>query len=86
MVVGAALGLTLVSTTPAMAQSCFDLWYNRNSIFKAAGYCFTTSQAIQTFGNAGCLYDDEREVPLSANQRRQVQAIRAQERAYGCNY
>jgi YARHG domain len=37
----------------------------RNSIFKAAGFCFKTSRGIGAFGNAGCLYDNEYDVPSS---------------------
>ncbi|WP_244424050.1 YARHG domain-containing protein [Methylobacterium sp. GXF4] len=43
---------------------CEELWSERNAIFKAAGYCFRTPQAIQAFGNAGCQFDDEADVPL----------------------
>jgi hypothetical protein len=41
------------------SSSCEELWSERNAIFKAAGYCFRTPQAIQAFGNAGCQFDDE---------------------------
>ncbi len=37
----------------SVSSSCEELWSERNAIFKAAGYCFRTSQAIQAFGNAG---------------------------------
>jgi YARHG domain len=80
-----ALGAVfLAAATPAQAQSCADLWYQRNSIFKEAGYCFRTPRGVRAFGNAGCLYDEESEVPLSDRQRRIVAQIRATERAYGC--
>jgi hypothetical protein len=74
----------LLSVTPVSAQTCRELWYQRNEIFKAAGYCFRTPQGIAAFGNAGCLYDDEADVPLSENARRRVAALRAQERRQGC--
>ena len=48
-------------------QSCDQLYYARNSIYKAAGLCFHTPRAIQTFGNAGCQYDNPGEVRLSGN-------------------
>ena len=38
---------------------CSDLWYFRNNLFKVAGYCFKTAQAIRTFGNSGCAYDSQ---------------------------
>jgi hypothetical protein len=79
-----AVGALLASAATAEAQSCYDLWYQRNAIFKAAGYCFRTRQAIAEFGNAGCQYDDERDVPLSVRARQRVESLRAQERRYGC--
>lgn len=74
----------LASAAAAQAQGCEDLWYRRNSIFKQAGYCFKTTRAIRTFGNAGCAYDDENDVPLSARQRQVVADLRSQEREFGC--
>lgn len=69
---------------PASAQSCEDLWYQRNQIYKQGGYCFTTPRAIRAFGNAGCSYDSVEDVPLSARQRATVAEIRAEERSLGC--
>lgn len=76
----------VASTMPAQAQyaSCHELWVERNSIFKARGYCFKTRRAISYFGNAGCRYDYEEDVPLSAYERAYVARIRAAERALGC--
>ena len=70
--------------TGSASSSCEELWSERNSIFKAAGYCFRTPQAIRAFGNAGCQFDDEADVPLSARQREQVAQIRTTERQLGC--
>ncbi|POR40517.1 YARHG domain-containing protein [Methylobacterium sp. V23] len=66
------------------SSSCEELWTEKNTIFKAAGYCFRTSQAIQAFGNAGCQFDDEADVPLSARRREQVVQLRATAKALGC--
>lgn len=76
----ALLGLSM----PAQAQSCDDFWYRRNSIYKDAGYCFETPRAIRAFGNAGCSYDSENDVPLSARQRAVIADITAAERDFGC--
>jgi hypothetical protein len=65
-------------------SSCDDLWYERNATFKAAGYCFRSSRGIRTFGNAGCQFDDEADVPLSARQRERVAQIRGTEQRLGC--
>ena len=78
------VGAVPILAVEAKAQSCSELWYRRNSIYKQAGYCFKTARAIQTFGNAGCSYDSEYDIPLSARQRGIVAAIREQERDQGC--
>lgn len=83
----AVLGPLLAMTTmplPARAESCDDLWYARNEIYKAQGYCFRTRRGIEAFGNAGCRYDNADEVPLSAAQRRTIADIQREERARRC--
>lgn len=84
LVAATILATGLAVASPAAAQSCGDLWYQRNAIYKAAGYCFRTPRGIRAFGNAGCQYDDEADVPLSARQRGEVAEIRATERGLGC--
>jgi hypothetical protein len=80
-----AAGLLAPSAQPARAQDvCQNLWVERNSIYKAAGYCFKTTRAVRYFGNAGCSYDNERELPLSRSAHARVAQIIADERAYGC--
>lgn len=40
---------------PAMAQSgmsCEQLWYERNAIYAAKGFCFKTQRARNVFGRA----------------------------------
>lgn len=82
----AILGLCALPslTAPALAQSCSRLWSERNAIYKDAGYCFKTSRAIRTFGNAGCSFDDIEDVPLSARDRARVADIQRDERDLGC--
>lgn len=80
---GLAAAIVLM-VTPASADVCDDLWYQRNGIYKSAGYCFKTSRGIRAFGNAGCSYDDEADVPLSSRERSRVNRIKAEERSYGC--
>ena len=79
-----ALSLLLSSYGAAQADECSELWFSRNQIYKAAGYCFKTSRAIQTFGNAGCQFDDMREVPLSERDRALVSRLVHEESALGC--
>jgi hypothetical protein len=78
----AAAGL---SATTASAQSCQQLWVERNSYYKDAGYCFKTRRAISFFGNSGCAYDDEGSVPLPRGVRARIAEITAIERSRGCN-
>ena len=44
---------------PARAETCDDLWYARNEIYKAQGYCFRTRRGIAAFGNC-LLYTSRR--------------------------
>jgi hypothetical protein len=88
--VSTAVTITLATATLgaamslAYAQSCQALWYERNSYYKEAGYCFKTTPAIRAFGNAGCQYDNERDLPLSTAVRARINQIVRAERALGC--
>ncbi|MET3334595.1 MULTISPECIES: DUF4424 family protein [Bradyrhizobium] len=73
------------SPTDVTSLDCNALWYQRNSIFKAGGYCFRTPRATNAFGNAGCKYDNIADVPLSDRDRQLVRAIQATERAKRCS-
>ena len=63
---------------------CQPLWEVRNWIYKENGYCFHTAKAIKAFGNAGCLYDNVNQVPLSNVERANVTAIKKVEAKKGC--
>ena len=76
---------TLAAVAPAYAESCHELWTERNSYYKRAGYCFKTRRAIDYFGNGGCMYDSEGDLPLSPGERRRIAEITRLERASGCN-
>jgi hypothetical protein len=78
-VMGLAAGIA-----PARDDTCFDLWVQRNSIYKAYGYCFKSTKAINYFGNAGCSYDNEGDIPLSHADRSTILAIKKTERSLGC--
>jgi hypothetical protein len=78
----AASGIGLISA--ASAQSCQELWVERNSYYKEAGYCFKTSRAISYFGNGGCIYGIEADVPLPRHIRARIAEITRIERRYGC--
>ena len=67
-----------------VSMSCGDLWYRRNEIFARNGYCFKTDRAIRIFGNQGCRFYVEADVPISRAEREEVEIIRAIERRKGC--
>ncbi len=77
----ASIGLASV----ASAQSCQELWVERNSYYKDAGYCFKTARAISYFGNEGCQYVYEGAVPLPRHIRARIAEITSLERDNGCN-
>jgi hypothetical protein len=81
-----ALATLAGAAAPAFAQGgmCQQLWVERNSIYKARGYCFKTARAVAYFGNAGCAYDAEAAVPLSGGERARINEIQRMERANGC--
>lgn len=66
------------------AYSCSQLWRERNSIYKSAGYCFQTERARSYFGNAGCVTSDASALPLGAGDRATIAAIVRAERLKGC--
>jgi len=66
------------------SSNCADLWYRRNSIFKEAGYCFKTRRAIKAFGNAGCLYYRQDDVPLLETDRQNINLIQRSEKSKRC--
>jgi len=85
------LGAVLVALMPPVARAqqpsnlfCAGLWYERNAIFREAGYCFRTDRAIEAFGNDGCRYLNIEDVPLTRRQRAEVDRIRRWEREKGC--
>jgi hypothetical protein len=81
LLVSAAL---LGTVAAALAGPCDELSYQRNAIYKRAGYCFKTAAQIQVFGNAGCQFDNQADVPLSARARAEIASIVREERVMGC--
>jgi hypothetical protein len=75
-----ALG-TVLFTAPAAAQSCYDLWYERNAIYNANGFCFQTELGQDTFDNSDCYTSNPR---FSRWERRRIDQIRRRERRMGC--
>jgi len=65
---------------PARADACDRLWYERNSIYADAGYCFKTPRALAAFGPR--CYPPYGE--LSPGAHRHINAIQAEEYSLGC--
>jgi hypothetical protein len=65
----------------AMAQSCYDLWYERNAIYDANGYCFSSQLGMDTFDNSDCWTDSPN---FSRAEQRRIDQLRRQERSRGC--
>jgi len=63
---------------------CDQLWYQRNRIFKSAGYCFRTPKGMSLFGNTDCRFDDLQNLPLSDQARDTVSRIQQLERMRHC--
>ena len=63
------------------AKSCYDLWYERNAIMNANGYCFESRLGQETFDNTDCWTSN---IKLSPSEKRRVTSIRNEERRRGC--
>lgn len=73
-----------VSAAHAQPRICDRLWVERNQIYKDYGYCFKTERAIRYFGNRGCRYEYEEDIPISRRDRARISDIQAEERELGC--
>ena|SRR5579871_6157999 len=83
----AAVALAIVTAASSAASAanysamgCSQLWYARNAIYAAKGYCFQTAQAQAVFGR-GCFPPYGR---LSTYEQQQVNEITYWERTKGC--
>jgi len=81
LAIAASLVALSAAAPTASAQSCYDLWYERNSIFANYGYCFSTKLGRETFGNSDCHTRNPR---LSGRDSRRVANIKQRERRRGC--
>ena len=67
------------------AASCDDLWVERNAIWAAYGYCFTSPRGIAAFGNAGCFRNQaQAQAAMSGQERATIDRLKALEAAQGC--
>jgi hypothetical protein len=73
-----------ISSRDAEKLGCDQLWTVRNGIFAAHSYCFQTQRGIDEFGNSGCRYSDQSEVPLNDYERANIKIIQSIEKRRGC--
>jgi hypothetical protein len=76
-----AAGLIVPSAAMAANPSCYDLWYARNAIFDAKGYCFKTDLGQQVFDNSDCWTNSPK---LTKKELAFIEAIKAEEKARHC--
>lgn len=74
----ASIGFTAQS---AFADSCYDLWYERNAIYDDNGYCFKTDLGKRVFDNSDCYTNKP---TFSKAEWRRIEQIRRQEKRLGC--
>ena len=72
----------ILSVQPALAASCYDLWYERNSIYDQNGFCFSTRLGRQTFDNGDCY---TKNVQLSEDEQWRVDQLKEEEDRRGCH-
>ena len=63
------------------ALSCGELWYQRNAIYDAYGYCFKSARGKNTFDNSNCHTSSP---SLSQADMSRVNALKAEEGRRGC--
>ncbi len=73
-----------ISPADAEKLGCEQLYTVRNGIFASRGYCFKTGRAQEEFGNEGCTYADQDQVPLNDYERANVRVIQSIEKRRGC--
>ena len=73
----------MATAAPVMPSGdiCLDLWYERNAIYDANGYCFGSEKGLANFSNEGCYTSDPR---LNTDEKLRVDAIKAEEARRGC--
>ena len=76
--------LTVGAKSGLYALNCDQLWYQRNVILWAAGYCFQERRAVRVFGNAACAYVDVTVLPLTDHDWQLISLLQRVEAAKEC--
>jgi YARHG domain len=76
--------LTVGAMSNLYALNCGQLWYQRNAILWAAGYCFQERRALRIFGIAACAYDDVSALPLTNHDWQLIGLLQRVETAKEC--
>jgi hypothetical protein len=74
----------VISESDAGRLGCDQLWTVRNGIFASRGYCFHTERGKQEFGNDGCRFPVQEDVPLNDYERANIRIIQSIEKHRGC--
>ncbi|MEM9343857.1 MAG: DUF4453 domain-containing protein [Pseudomonadota bacterium] len=80
MLRSAALALVLATSAQA-DEICNDLWFAKNGIYDAAGYCFGSPLGRSLYDNEGCTTSNPE---LTTADRRKVNQIEQREVDLGC--
>ena len=64
--------------------SCQNLWYVRNAIFDAHGYCFKTEAAETEFDNSVCYEEDPAMLKFNRHEQANIDRIVRVEREKSC--
>ena len=79
----AAAAIALIAPGTALAApSCLDLWYARNAIYDANGYCFKTELGQKYFDNSDCWTSKPK---FSKKELALIEAIKDEEQARRCH-
>ncbi len=63
-------------------EPCDDLWFSRNSIFDAAGYCFGSALGKAVFDNSDCTTKSPK---LSSADKAKIAEAKDMEARWSCN-
>ncbi|MAZ16926.1 MAG: hypothetical protein CL535_11430 [Ahrensia sp.] len=80
----ACVGIVMTATAtdaPAAAQSCWELWYERNHRYAVNGFCFSTDLGKRTFSEFDCWTKNP---DLTRAEQARIDVIRAEEKRRSC--